>query len=263
MRITWFGTASLLVETGDATLAFDPFDGIPLSEKRPGNGILPHVEEFRRAEHVFLTHGHFDHIMHIPSIYKDTGCMIYGTETPIHTLMKHGVPQTQTEKVIPGDCVVLGNTKVRVFKSKHCRFDFPLIMRTVFSKRSLRRFGRLLRLLYLNSVYPEKRETLCYVVGSEEKNVMILGSLGLDPEVEYPQGADLLILPYQGKNDPEKAALAIVERIMPKMIVLDHFDDSFPPMTSEIPTENFIKIVEERYGIPCRILKKSEPLFIV
>ena len=90
---------------------------------------------------------------------------------------------------------------------------------------------------------------------------MILGSLGLDPETVYPQGADLLILPFQGKSDLSAAALPVVKRLRPKSVLLDHYDDSFPPMSAEIDTRAFCELMEKR-GVPCRAFRKGEPIRI-
>lgn len=262
MRLTWYGTAALLLKTGDTVLAFDPFEGIPSSAKHPERGPFPHKEVFARADHVFVTHGHFDHILMIPGLYRGTESLIHATGTPLRTLKKHGVPGKNLALVRPGDEITLGETKVRVFSGRHCRFDAALLMRTLFGKRARENPGQLARLLCWNFRYAEKGEILVYEVSHGGKRVMILGSLGLDPETVYPVGADILILPFQGKSDLEDAAIPLVKRLRPKKVLLDHYDDSFPPMTSEINTERFIRLVEHRCGIPCRALQKGRTCLI-
>ena len=262
MKITWFGTAALMLETPDAVLAFDPFDGIPLNEAHPEKGPLPHQKEFQRADHVFVTHGHFDHIIQIPAIFRGTGTVIHATETPRATLKKHGVPEKQLAAIEPDARIAFGGTEIHAIQGRHCRFDRALALRTLFGKRARKNPLHLCRLLYWNCTYREKGEILGYEVTSGSVRVMILGSLGLDPQVTYPQGADLLILPFQGKSDLTAASLPIVEKLPPKRIVLDHYDNSFPPMSDEIRTAEFEKTAENRYGIPCRALHKGEPLVI-
>ncbi len=84
-----------------------------------------------------------------------------------------------------------------------------------------------------------------------------MGSMGLDDSQAYPTGADLLILPYQGKSDPLPYAASLVERLMPKAILLDHYDDSFPPMTARVSTAAFERLMREKYNIPCRAMKQG------
>jgi hypothetical protein len=66
-----------------------------------------------------------------------------------------------------------------------------------------------------------------------------LGSLNLAEKEIYPQGVDILALPYQGRSDLETYALSIVAKIQQKTIYLHHFDDSFPPLTGTIKTGTF------------------------
>ena len=96
-------------------------------------------------------------------------------------------------------------------------------------------------------VFRERKNTLVYVIRAEGKNILLLGSMALDEKTEYPQGTDLLILPYQGKRRPEKAACEIVEKLKPKRILLDHFDDAFPPASREEDTRPFYRMLSSRF----------------
>ena len=260
MRIAWYGTAALLFEEGETALAFDPFLGIPPDEKHPEERLPGCAEDFRRAGHVFVTHGHFDHILEIPAIFRGTGAKIHATRTPCETLLREGVPREALRPLSPGDEVQVGPFRIRAFQGRHCRFDGKLVLKTLFSGRTLRRAGHMLRLLRWNGRYPEKGETLFYELACGEKRVQIMGSLGLDPAVAYPTGADLLILPLQGRSDLLSAGREIVERLRPKEVVLDHYDDSFPPMTGRVEVKEFEKLIGERCGVPCRALEKDRPI---
>lgn len=56
MTITWYGTASIEIESGGEKLFFDPF--IPL----PGSSTLIDRDAYADARDIFITHGHLDHI---------------------------------------------------------------------------------------------------------------------------------------------------------------------------------------------------------
>ncbi len=58
-----------------------------------------------------------------------------------------------------------------------------------------------------------------------------MGSMNLRPDEQYPTGDDLLVLPYNGWEDNLPPAVGIIERLQPKRVVLDHYDDTFPPLT--------------------------------
>lgn len=83
-----------------------------------------------------------------------------------------------------------------------------------------------------------------------------MGSLGLREDTDYPQGADLLILPYQGSACLESAALETAARLMPKRILLDHFDDAFPPVSEHVDTRGF-KVLMDREYPQIRVVKPT------
>jgi hypothetical protein len=80
---------------------------------------------------------------------------------------------------------------------------------------------------------------LFYEIKAEGKRIQIMGSMGMDPETDYPEGADLLIMALQGRADQDDYAMQFVKKLKPKEIMLYHIDDSFPPMSSEVDTLGF------------------------
>ena len=65
---------------------------------------------------------------------------------------------------------------------------------------------------------------------------------------------------FQGRSDLEGAALPIVERLKPQRILLDHWDDSFPPFTENVETADFVQLMTEIYKIPTEALKLYEAI---
>ena len=255
MKVTWYKTASLLLETEDTRIVFDPYLQFP----KPDNKLLV---PFRSAQVVFITHGHFDHIADIPKIYENLPVRIYGTEAPLARLMKKGMTSDKLRHIAPGYIRTFGDLKITAYAGRHCRFDRTLIQETAGNWEFFRDPKALAKLLRMNLQYQEKDETLFYECREGEKRLQIMGSLGLRDEVKYPAGADLLILPFQGRSDLETYAMQFVERLQPKAVCLDHYDDAFPPMSSHVPTEEFEAAVEERFGIPCRAMRPGQAVEI-
>lgn len=258
MEITWYGTAALVLRAGGAAIAFDPFCGLPIEKTAPT--ALPWAKELAAVRDVFITHGHFDHVLHIPALYKDAQLRLRCTPAPAKTLIAKGVPQEQIHLIAPGHSEKTGPFSVTAYQSRHCKFDLPLIFRTVFRRAFFRRPGQLFRLLRTNLQYPEKGEILFYEVTCGDTRIQILGSLNLAPDVTYPTGADLLVLPYQGRSDLEEYSLKLVRRLQPKAVLLDHFDDAFPPMSSAVDTTKFETILQQEH-IPCCVPVKGEPIY--
>ena len=67
MEVKWYGTAGIFYNCCRPKDCFDPF--ISFNE---ANRFLP-LEEIAACKHIFITHGHFDHLMHVPDILARAG----------------------------------------------------------------------------------------------------------------------------------------------------------------------------------------------
>ncbi|MDR0915946.1 MAG: MBL fold metallo-hydrolase [Oscillospiraceae bacterium] len=214
MTVTWLGNASVVLESGGQRLYFDPF--FPLGT----------------AEDVFITHGHYDHLYYVPQM---RGCRVRCTKTPAERVDGATVIRV-------GDVERVGAFEVRVLRGRHTRFGARLILSTAL--RVLKTPSKVPFFAKVIREFPENDETVMFDVRAEDKRVVVMGSLALDADTVYETGADCLILPYQGYSDNLAAALPIVRRLAPKMVILDHFDDAFPPVSQEIDVEPFLSAVE-------------------
>ncbi len=243
MDIRCFGTATLSFKSGDDSILFDPF--LPLNSKLPA----PAVEELAALGDIFITHGHFDHLMHVPQVVRAGEATVYCCKTAAESLYREGVAENRVVIIKPGDKIEKGPFEITVFKGLHIRFDLPLIIKTLFSRRCIRNRSALKELLRESKLYPEG-EVLVYQVAAGGKTVLHMGSLNLDSSEQYPAGPaspDLLTLPFQGRSDLNSYALQFIERLKPKALYLHHFDDAFPPVSSPVDTASFIEIVAREY----------------
>lgn len=251
MKLSWFGTASVMLESEGYRLVFDPFLTIPIRESICRRKL--HAIKYRTADAVLVTHGHFDHILDIPRLYKGSDTKIYATSTPCKALMKRKVERDQLRVIGPGVTFTLGNFTIRVYQGRHCRFDPGIMLKTVFKWETFLYPKRLYELIKLNRLYAENGETLFYEIEAEGKRVQLMGSMGLDIDTEYPTGADVLILPFQGTLNPARTVAPIIHKLQPKKIYLDHYDNTFPPMSSHVDTVDFTAKLH-RHGIPAAAL---------
>lgn len=228
MDITWKGTASLVLSGEGQHILFDPF--VPL----PGSPAPIRLENFDGYNTIFITHGHFDHIYSLPEIVRrNPSVTIYCTATPYAVLQKKGIDPARLVLIRNGQTLEIGNFRVEVFHGKHA----------VLPKASWHRLrsilthparGNLFLLLKENAICKENGETVFYQVTSKGETVSVMGSLNLRGDVDYPQGSDALILPYNGWEDNYPPAVNCIERLMPKRVYLDHYDDTFPPLTGPL-----------------------------
>jgi L-ascorbate metabolism protein UlaG (beta-lactamase superfamily) len=243
MRLKWYGTATILLEHGETRLLFDPF--FPLNDKCL---TLP-IDELATVSHILVSHGHIDHISTIPSIINHGGCkaFVYCTATPRKTLISKGVSENRIQVIKPFDVLNFGAFEVRVYKSKHIIFNMGIAVKTILNPRILRYRRNLKHILKENKICVEAGETVAFDIKLQDKQIFLLGSLNLDGAIEYPVGVDLLVLPFQGRSDICRYAMTFIERLMPKKLLLTHFDDSFPPISSAVNPEPFISLMRQQY----------------
>ncbi len=241
MKITWYGTATLLVEQEDCRILIDPFLALRGAENRPS--LLSYIRE----DSILITHGHIDHLHSIPKIMKDSDATVYCTATPADTLERRGVDGDRIVNVRPGDRLLFGKITVTVLKGKHIRFDKKIIWQTLFNPRIFRYLSNFIFLSVNHLRHRENGETLIYQIEAGGKAILVLGSLSLDEQTEYPKQVDMLVLPYQGASDLVTPALRIIEQISPKTVLLDHFDDAFPPISTRVDTRPLKKALAERF----------------
>ena len=120
LSLEWYGCATFRVRTGAATLFFDTY-----LDKAPG---VPPVglsaSEVDEADHLFISHAHFDHVLGADTIALATGATVVGNHETAHLVEANGVPADQVIAVSGGETIDCGDgVTVRVLPALHsCLF---------------------------------------------------------------------------------------------------------------------------------------------
>lgn len=243
MEIIWYGTATVLLNSNGKSILFDPFTGLEGAENKTD------INKFFKKENIFITHGHFDHLSDIKEIIENGEATVYCGEVPYKILEKRKADLDKIVVINPHDNFNFDDIKIKVIKSTHNKTDMLLVLKHLADFfRNMKYLRNFFNITVKKRDYIEGNETSAFIVEAENKKMLILGSMGL-PEEEKNEldNIDILVLPYQGKFNNAAAAKEIIEKILPKTVVLSHFDDSFPPMTEHVDTQPFIESMKNEY----------------
>lgn len=240
MELKWFGTATINIIHEDQSIIFDPFRSL--------NPKLQCVtaQELAGMGDIFLTHGHFDHAMDVPLVTSLGTSKVFCSPETGKLLIAKGAARERVNIVQPGDIIENSLFMIKVLSGQHCQADGALILRTCMSPRTLRNIQTCYSLLKTHFKF-DMGKILVYQIEAGGKTILHMGSLNLAAEEVYPEGVDLLTLPFQGRSDINSYGLQFIERIKPKTIFLHHYDDSFPPLTSQIDCWPFAKSVQTAF----------------
>ncbi|MGV9676640.1 MBL fold metallo-hydrolase [Nocardia sp. NPDC003482] len=72
-----------------------------------------------RADHILVTHGHYDHLTDVPYIAQRTGATVLGTETHLNLMAALGAPEKQLALATGGEDLAFDGYRVRVLRSLH------------------------------------------------------------------------------------------------------------------------------------------------
>jgi L-ascorbate metabolism protein UlaG (beta-lactamase superfamily) len=118
--LEWFGTATFRVRDAGLDLFFDAY-----LDRLPGlDPVGLSTAEVGRADFVFVSHAHFDHLYGADALALGAGATVVASPESARCLREAGVPERQLLVVTGGETVHCGPaTKVRVLPALHsCLF---------------------------------------------------------------------------------------------------------------------------------------------
>ncbi|MEJ5222985.1 MAG: metal-dependent hydrolase [Anaerolineales bacterium] len=220
-KFTWYGHATLGLETGGYKLLIDPFFS--------GNPAAPVGADAVAADYILITHGHGDHVGDTVAIAKRTGATAISNFEIASWLAAHGVAKTHGQHIGGG--------------YKH---PFGYLKLTLALHGSQLPDGS-------NGGNPAG----FLLTANDGKKIYLAGDTGLfgDMRLIGEEGLDVAVIPIgdnftMGPDD----ALRAVKMLMPKTVIPIHFgtwgliDQDAAAWAARVEKETGVKVVVLRPG---------------
>jgi len=259
MKLQWLGTAGFWFESRGKAILIDPY----LSRNPgacPGQVLKP--KDLGEISHILISHGHFDHLMDVPAIARQTSARVVCSPEAAETLVKKGMDRRQIDVVEKdGQGFEAGFFRVRAFYSAHVRFDLELMAKTLV------RVGcRVFAILALFTTYP-CGQVLSWRMEVDGRTVHFFGSAGATAQelsrLRRLGFVDLLLVPLQGHSRICHICLSMVRRLQPAMVIPHHHDDFYPPLSQAVDIRPFLdglaRMPETRVMVP-ELNRKMRPM---
>ena len=259
MRLQWLGTAGFKIETDDQVFLIDPYlSRVPFS--RPVQTLKP--SDMSGASQIFISHGHFDHLYDVPAIMASGSSEVYCSQTAASTLLREGVDSRRIHSVTTdGFASDFGGYRAQAFFSRHVKFDIPLIACTLW-RMGPAGFCRVSN-AGITRQYP-LGQVLSWRFNINGYSIHHFGSAGSTPgELERlaANPPDLLLVPLQGHTHICDIAVEYVRVLKPRLVIPNHQDDFYPPISTAVDIRPFVmKVCETCPGTEVRVLAMNETI---
>lgn len=131
MKVTFFGTTTLLFDDGTDQVLFDAHVTRPsIGKYVVGAKVVTNTQlcdkliklhGIDRLRAIFISHTHHDHVMDAPYIANQCGATIYGSASAKNVALGGGVPEERTVVFEHGSTFSIGDYRIQVIKSLHSK----------------------------------------------------------------------------------------------------------------------------------------------
>ena len=259
--VRWLGNANFEFAYKGKVYLFDAyFDRTPRS-----HNIGVAAKDVKKAEGIFVSHAHFDHIADIGPVARQTGARVVGAPITIDTARKLGAPEQQLVVARGGESLKFGDANIEVALAQHSTIQAGLIGiysslykndSPAFTEEETKELARVQALgTFDPKVITEGTLAFAFVLPSGFKAVLIGSSGPITPGVralaEKLGPVDVLIVAYQvhAVADTQISyTWPFIELFKPKLYLPAHHDAA-PPTWIDLGLEPmFDKIRAEMPG---------------
>ena len=231
--IRWLANANYEFAYKGKVYLFDAyFDRVPRSHR-----VGFKAAEVNKAEAIFVSHAHFDHISDIAPVSRQTGAPVIGAPITIDTAKKLGVADSQLVLAKGGESLKYGDATVEVALAQHSTIQPGLT--DIYGS------------LYANDSPPysgEERNLAAYVrtLGNFDPKIITEGTLAY--AITFPSGFKAVLIGSSGPITPGVRALA--EKLGPVDVAIVAYQVHAVADTQIEYTMPFIELFKPKLFLP-------------
>ena len=130
MRVTYFGTTTLLFDDGQDQILFDAHFTRPslpryiLGSAATDTALVDAMLDAHRVDRlraIFISHSHHDHVMDAPYVANRCGAAVYGSASALNVCQGGDVPEARLTEFRPNATYGVGDFAVTAIPSLHSR----------------------------------------------------------------------------------------------------------------------------------------------
>ncbi len=231
--IRWLGNANFEFAYQGKVYLFDAyFDRTPRS-----HDVGFKVSDISKADAIFISHAHFDHISDVAPVAKQTGAPVVGAPITADVAKKLGVPESQIVVAKGGETMRFGDATVEIALAQHSTIQPGLL--DIYAN------------LYKNDSPPfseEETARLKHVqsLGTFDPKVITEGTLAFG--LVFPSGFKAVLIGSSGPITPGVRALA--EKLAPVDVVIVAYQVHAVADTQIEYTWPFIELFKPKLFLP-------------
>lgn len=237
MKVTYFGTTTLLFDDGKDQILFDCHftrpslpdyvQNKPASTDQRMVDRMFQLHKINRLSAIFVSHSHHDHVMDAPYAAKHSGAVIYGSSSVLNVGRGQDVPEAQLVEYSDGSEYTIGSFRIRILKSLHSK---PTVLNNDLGETIATPLKQPARL----RDYKEGGSYDFYIEHPEKK-ILIRPSFNYIPGQLDGIRADVLFLGVAGLGRADRETernffRETVAKVKPELVIPVHWDNFFSPL---------------------------------